>query len=400
MTTPLRIVLAALTCSIAMAVGSGAALRTASADAEIDVTVFYTTLEPYGDWVHLPPYGWAWVPENVEYDWRPYTVGQWSWVEPYGWMWISAEPWGWATYHYGRWLYTEDYGWAWLPGTTWAPAWVVFRYGDPWVGWAPMPPGPNWRPDAVVDVTVLNVNVNLGAHAWTFVPLRHFADGDLRPRAALTAYNSYLVQRTQWSTRYAPVEGGFSNRSIDVAIVEKARNAPIPRRRLREAPAPEKGSGVRVDGDAVVVYRPRIAAKPPAQQEPPRARGNRRAGPPVELDAWTAQRQAAMKAHLEAQRRALEAQGTLPPGQPDPNPTATPEDAAKRREAVVKAIEDEQKRVEALHERQRKRREREAQPPMPAPPEKPKDDDESGKKGDGSGKKDGGPGKKDDPGMK
>ena len=31
-------------------------------------------------------------------------------------------------------------GWVWVPGYTWAPAWVSWRYGDGYAGWAPLPP--------------------------------------------------------------------------------------------------------------------------------------------------------------------------------------------------------------------------------------------------------------------
>ena len=41
--------------------------------------------------------GWAFVPDNVDFTWRPYTLGQWQWIEPYGWTWVSYERFGWAT---------------------------------------------------------------------------------------------------------------------------------------------------------------------------------------------------------------------------------------------------------------------------------------------------------------
>jgi len=380
MRTRLKFALPVAAFLLACTLGSSPALRPASAadaEAEIDISVFYRALAPHGEWIEIQPYGWAWVPDNVDYDWRPYTVGQWAWVEPYGWTWISEEPWGWATYHYGRWTYHDDYGWAWVPGTTWAPAWVAFRYGDPWVGWAPLPPGPSWRFDAAVDTAGLNADVSIGTHAWTFVPVRYFAEPNPRTRFVMTTHNHYLVQRTQWSTRYATVEGGgVSNRSIDVAAVERARSGPVPRRRLQVAQAPEAGAGVRVEGDAVVLYRPRIAAKAAAAPPDPRARVSGPGGTPrVSLDTWTAQRQAALKAHLEAQRKALEAQDpeATEPGEAKPNPV--PVDTVKRREAGLKALEDERKRLEALLDRQRKRLERQSGPdaPTPAPPAKPDD---------------------------
>jgi hypothetical protein len=391
MNTRVKMALATAALLLAGSLGSGAALRQAAADTEIDVSVFYTSLAPYGEWIHLEPHGWAWVPENVDYGWRPYTVGQWRWVEPHGWMWVSDEPWGWATYHYGRWTYADDYGWAWVPGTTWGPAWVAFRYGDPWVGWAPLPPGPGWRYDASPEIASLNATVGLGWFAWSFVSLQHFAAPDMRSRVLVNAYNPYLVEHTQWSTRYAAVAGGYANQSIDVAQVERAQGARLPRLRLQEATDPGHGAGARVEGEAVVVYRPRIAPRAPAEPPPPRARGAGQAATPADLEGWTAQRQAALRAHIEAQRKALEQQDAIPGAQGPPTPGATtPDDAvAKRREAALKAIEDERKRIENLLERQRERHEREQadHPPKPPSPHPGKDDNE------GHGKDDKGPGK-------
>ena len=61
-------------------------------------------------------------------------------TEEYGWYWDSYEPFAWAVYHYGRWGFDPAYNWYWVPGDTWSPAWVQWRYGDQYVGWAPEPP--------------------------------------------------------------------------------------------------------------------------------------------------------------------------------------------------------------------------------------------------------------------
>ncbi len=104
------------------------------------VADFDEPLAPYGDWVVVGNYGRCWRPRRVAGDWRPYCDG--SWVDTdRGWYWQSDEPWGWATYHYGRWDYDASYGWLWVPHTRWAPAWVEWRTGGGYVGWAPLPPG-------------------------------------------------------------------------------------------------------------------------------------------------------------------------------------------------------------------------------------------------------------------
>lgn len=107
-----------------------------------DASDFYEPLSPYGRWISYPGYGMVWQPSVavVGASFRPYTHGHWERSE-YGWTWIDHHPFGWATGHYGRWFYDGSYGWIWVPGTVWAPAWVSWRSGGGYVGWAPLPPG-------------------------------------------------------------------------------------------------------------------------------------------------------------------------------------------------------------------------------------------------------------------
>jgi hypothetical protein len=39
-----------------------------------------------------------------------------------------------------RWVYDSYEGWLWVPDYEWAPAWVVWRGGGDYYGWAPMSP--------------------------------------------------------------------------------------------------------------------------------------------------------------------------------------------------------------------------------------------------------------------
>lgn len=126
--------------------------------AGVSYQTFYYELAPYGDWVPTPNYGTVWVP-NAGPDFQPYaTAGRWV-VTEYGNTWASDYPWGWAPFHYGRWYYDDYYGWAWVPGYDWAPAWVSWRSGNGYYGWAPLGPGLNY-----------GVNINIPAPYWTFVP--------------------------------------------------------------------------------------------------------------------------------------------------------------------------------------------------------------------------------------
>ena len=96
------------------------------------VDVFYNDLAPYGSWYNDPTNGWVFAPADGSY--VPYTNGHWADTD-YGFTWVSSDPFGWATDHYGRWVWANR--WIWLPSTVWGPAWVQWREGPGYVGWAP-----------------------------------------------------------------------------------------------------------------------------------------------------------------------------------------------------------------------------------------------------------------------
>lgn len=109
-------------------------------------------LDPYGNWVNVPPYGTVWQP-TVPVGWAPYQSGRWVWLDWYGWTWVSYDPWGWAPYHYGRWFFSPAFGWCWYPGAIgvphyWSPALVAFfgfggagvGFGFGNIGWVPLAP--------------------------------------------------------------------------------------------------------------------------------------------------------------------------------------------------------------------------------------------------------------------
>ena len=97
------------------------------------------TLNQYGQWQNMPPFGQTWRPNNVGPDWRPFTNGHWV-TTTNGPTWEGNEPWGWATYHYGNWIFTQQFGWVWVPGTQYSPGNVSWSYGPESIGWMPTPP--------------------------------------------------------------------------------------------------------------------------------------------------------------------------------------------------------------------------------------------------------------------
>ena len=107
---------------------------------------FYEALAPHGEWIDAPvcgrSYGPVWRPHAsaVGRNFMPYaTGGEWVATDQ-GWAFASDWEWDWAAFHYGRWCTDARFGWVWVPGTEWAPAWVDWRHGGGYVGWAPLPP--------------------------------------------------------------------------------------------------------------------------------------------------------------------------------------------------------------------------------------------------------------------
>ncbi|PYL66420.1 MAG: hypothetical protein DMF25_00420 [Verrucomicrobia bacterium] len=137
-------------------------------------STFYTRLEPLGVWRETSTYGYVWQPREAEQSrgWRPYTNGRWVYTEA-GWTWISEEPFGWATYHYGRWARLRNIGWVWVPGDEWAPAWVSWRKGSDYVGWAPLPPEAHFDRRTGIQNWADNY-YDIGPEQYCFVPTREF----------------------------------------------------------------------------------------------------------------------------------------------------------------------------------------------------------------------------------
>lgn len=149
---------------------AGFAQKAKAQEDYISLETFYEELAPYGTWMQDPQYGYVWRPDVNQNEFSPYyTDGHWVMTE-YGNTWISDYDWGWAPFHYGRWVMNRFNEWIWLPDTVWGPAWVSWRSGGGYYGWAPMGPG-------------FNVDINIGGGGWStpddwwiFIPQRNIYD--------------------------------------------------------------------------------------------------------------------------------------------------------------------------------------------------------------------------------
>lgn len=189
---------------------------------EISFGVFYSSLAPYGEWVNTGSFGMCWRPAGVPADWRPYTFGHWVWTD-YGWTWVSGYPWGWAPFHYGRWVVDPDYGWIWVPGYVWAPAWVQWRWGGGYCGWAPLPPGYHFRVDVVIGPNDRDFGVGFGG--WNFV--RADEMGLARYRIVGRNEVPHIIGRTRNVTRLRFTANGVYDIGLQKEQVER-----VTRRRI------------------------------------------------------------------------------------------------------------------------------------------------------------------------
>lgn len=245
----------------------------ARAQAVVSMTVFYESLAPHGAWVQHPRYGYVWYPTSVDPGWRPYSRGRWVATEEHGWYWESDYKWGWATFHYGRWALDPEYGWVWIPGTEWGPAWVAWREGNGVVGWAPLPPGVDWRGGRLYWG---NVDMASSAYLtyWSFVPHRHFLSARPYDNFIRTSdYRSYMA-RTRNYTTYRVVNRRVVNGGLTFGRAQVFTGQKFAVRRVNLVD--RRGGARSGKNNSVNIYRPQVRLAPNAR---PQIRQNRPASP-------------------------------------------------------------------------------------------------------------------------
>jgi hypothetical protein len=228
---------------LALVLGVVSTTATRAQDVTVSYQTFYDELSPYGQWIYDPDYGNVWIP-NEEADFRPYsTRGRWGMTE-YGNMWLSDDPWGWAVYHYGRWTFNPYYGWVWVPGYEWAPAWVSWRYGGGYCGWAPMGPG-------------FGVGMTTGYPDswWVFVGPQYLYNPNPYQYWGGPSRNTYFINRTTYINNVyvdnrTQVQYNFGPRA---SVIQQVTNRPVQVYRVSNSYRP---GGNSIQQNTVSVYRP------------------------------------------------------------------------------------------------------------------------------------------------
>ena len=241
-----------------------------------DVAYFHQELSPYGRWILSEENQWYWQPTVAagNPDWRPYwDQGHWVYTDQ-GWYWSSDYPWGWAAFHYGRWNLHPHHGWIWYPDREWAPAWVTWRMGGDYCGWAPLPQYSQY--DYVgggLSFHGRHVEASFGfGLEWNQFNFSYLRELGERPRARFrkeaaarkvfsqtTVINNYSVSKTIVNNETHP---RIVNQGIDPGRVAAVRGKPVETVKIqdRRMPSPSR-MPERVDArtKTLEVYRPRLA---------------------------------------------------------------------------------------------------------------------------------------------
>jgi hypothetical protein len=186
---------------------------------------FYEPLSPYGRWEVVGSYGRCWIPGGVDTHWRPYSNGYWRRTDD-GWYWVSDEPWGWATYHYGRWDHSPRHGWYWVPHTQWAPAWVSWRQGNGYVGWAPLSPSARFGRRGFVEADDAII-----APRYVFVEQRRFLE-PVHPQTVVV--NNTVINKTVNITKTHIVNKTVINEGPVTTVIEEASGRKVQAAPVRE----------------------------------------------------------------------------------------------------------------------------------------------------------------------
>jgi hypothetical protein len=226
--------------------------------------VYQEELSPYGQWITYPAYGQCWVPSGMPYGWQPYTVGHWVYTSDGSWCWVSEGDecaWGGTVYHYGQWAFTSDAGWIWVPGTVWAPAWVAWREGGGYCGWAPLPP------QAACQPVISYQNVDSYCPRQRYVYVDESNVNVTRVDQHIIRNNYMVINNTTNITNITVVNNRVINRGISVDNVRRRSGRAVDTVTVADASSPEDARRLAANGTPVHYTTPaieRVRASGPA----------------------------------------------------------------------------------------------------------------------------------------
>ncbi len=221
----------------------------------MDSSYFYDSLAPYGEWINLSPWGNVFCPYNQGIGWTPYSDGDWV-DSDWGWTFESDAPWAWAGYHYGRWAFDANCGWVWIPGTVWGPAWVAWRFGGGFCGWAPLPPQVGFGFGIGLQLGGFDLD-DIPWSNWCFTDVNWLGRRGMRNHVFERTRNLEFFQQTRNITNYGFEGNRIIDRGIDPREVERLTHRTIPRYEIADKGM--AGSHIsRFNGNRLEMFRPNL----------------------------------------------------------------------------------------------------------------------------------------------
>lgn len=314
-----------------------------SGRADVSINFFYDNLNG-GNWYEVADYGYVWQPDAATNpDWRPYTDGYWAYTDV-GWTWVSYEDFGWAAYHYGRWIRLEDYGWCWVPGYEWGPAWVSWRTGGDYIGWAPLPPAGGG--EIVYESRPIgghvDVEFGIGPAYYNFIDIRFIGEPVLIGHYYPYSQNVVYINNTVNVTNITYNNSIVYNYGPDYAVLSRYSTRPIQRLKLERTnidplQAVKSGNVTKVQGDKLVLAAP-LRVQKPTTQVAPKAIKAKITQPKIEK-GWANIADPGTKAKLEQKLKTENPKNVPPPTiqpkaatanvSPLPSPAASPFEKGK-----------------------------------------------------------------------
>ena len=212
---------------------------------DLNFSNFYEYLAPYGQWIEEPKYGYVWSP-NVDANFRPYyTNGHWAMTQ-YGNTWVSEYQWGWVCFHYGRWFFDAYYGWLWIPGQNWGPAWVAWRSGPGYYGWAPLAPGYEYSDEELKQYSCPK-------DWWIFIPPQYIYSDNYYRYYTGPMGNNNIIKNTKFINNIYTENGVTYAPGPTTAQTTKITEKPVKVYHLGNSGSPKAAF---VHNDLIKMYRP------------------------------------------------------------------------------------------------------------------------------------------------
>ena len=113
-------------------------------------------------------------------------------------------------------------------------AWVAWRNGAGYVGWAPLPPEVGWDSGTGLRLGGFNLDAGIYRPSWIFVEEHHFLEPRLHQVFIEPARNITIIERTRNVTDYVTINHHIVNRGLPVQRIEQVTGRRVERFRVSE----------------------------------------------------------------------------------------------------------------------------------------------------------------------